>query len=88
MSMSDPIQVNPSQLPGGAGTLVRYLIATVGGVLLSKGFLPEGTNVEQLTGAAMSLIAFGWGLYRTVTNKRKLVTAADAAPNHVAVVTK
>lgn len=81
-----PIEVNPSQLPGSLGTLLRYGLTALGGLLLSKNILPAGTDVNQIVGALLMIISTGYGLFKTVSNKSKLVTAAAAAPNHVAVV--
>lgn len=81
-----PIQVDPNQIPAGAATLLRYALTTIGTVMVTRGLLPAGSDVNAIVGAALVIISTLYGLWKTYDNKQKLVTVATAAPNRVAVV--
>lgn len=81
-----PIQVNPAQLPAMAATLLRYILTALGAYMAKQGLLPAGSDVNAIVGFALMVISGGWGIWKTYSNKTKLVTAASAAPDDVAVV--
>jgi hypothetical protein len=84
--LETPIIVKDNQLPGGAATLLRYVLTALGGILVTKGFLPAGSDVNQLVGIGLMVGSAVYGVYKTFSNKKKLVTAAAAAPNSIAKV--
>jgi len=80
--VNTPIQVNPNQLPGIAGTILR------GGLIyaVAKGILPDWIDPDQVVSTLLAVLTLVYASYRTYKNKAHLVTAAEAAPNSVAVV--
>lgn len=86
MANETPIVVNPDPTVASLGTTFRYALSFIGGILVSKGFLPADADVNAIVGGIMLIGSTGYGIYRTVFNKRQLVVAAEAAPNNVAVV--
>ena len=84
--MDTPIQVNSNQLPEGIATAVRYALTILGTVMMSDGLLPAGSDVNSIVGAALVVLSTAYGIWKTYDNKKKLVTAASAAPDSVAVV--
>jgi hypothetical protein len=83
---STPIEVNPSQLPGGAATLLRYALTAAGTAMVTNHVLPADSNVNNIVGAVLVVVSTGYGMWRTWHNKREAVTMAAAAPDRVAVV--
>lgn len=80
-----PIEISPNQLPGQAGTLLRYILTTVGGYALGKGWIDD--QLLQVLTALITVIApLAYGMYKTWIHKSQLVVTAEAAPNSVAVV--
>lgn len=87
--MSDtntPIVVNADPTLASLGTTARYVLAFLGGVLVNKGILPADTDIQALVGGLIGMASLGYGLYRTIANKKVLVTVAQSAPDTTAVV--
>jgi hypothetical protein len=87
-NQDQPIVVNDTQLPGTAATLLRYAATAIGGVLVTRGFLPADSDVNAIVGSVLIVASAVYGVYKTWSNKRKLIKASDAAPNDVAIVTR
>ena len=80
-----PIQVSNDVLPTALAAALRYAIALICSWLVSSGKVEAG-SVEQIGAVLLGIATIGYGLWKTYTNKAKLVVTADAAPNSVAVV--
>jgi hypothetical protein len=84
--MSDgPICVNQSAFGGMVAALARDLLKLAGACLVTRGALTADT-LDQVAGFVVSATPMIYTQFKTLWNHRKLVTAADAAPDHVAVV--
>lgn len=97
MTESTPIVVNPSSVQAMIITGLRYFATVVGGVTAVLGLVGKRdlsgliAYVQSADGLALigAIVAIGgsaYGVFKTYSNKQKLVTTADAAPNSVAVV--
>ena len=80
-----PLVVTDSTMEGPIATLARYLVTTFGGYALGKGWI-DGELLQVLTGLATIVVPAAYGIYKTYTSKKRLIVAAEAAPNHKAVV--
>lgn len=83
--MNDPIQVTASALPAQTGAAVRALLIALGGYMAGKGWI----DANVATAAVPVIMIVGPALWGQVTARRRhatLVTAANAAPDSVAVV--
>lgn len=97
--LGKPIEVNPGNTVALLALILRYL-GTAGSFLVAViGFIGQrdlaglfqflqGETILPALAALATLAFMAWGAVRLVLNKRKLVVAADAAPNTVAVVVK
>lgn len=84
--MNEQIVVDPNTIPSSISTLLRYALTALGTLMLTNNILPVGTDVETFVGIVLMVVSTGYGIYKTITNKRKLVVTANAAPDSVAVV--
>lgn len=80
-----PLIVTDSTLEGQITTLVRYILTTAGGYALGKGWIDDDLLVV-LTGLLTVAAPTAYGVYKTYTSKRRLIVAAEAAPDDKAVV--
>lgn len=83
--MTPPLVVTDSTLEGQVATLARYLLTTVGGYALGKGWIDNDLLVV-LTGLVTVAGPTAYGIYKTYTSKKRLIIAAEAAPDNKAVV--
>lgn len=80
-----PLVVTDSTIEGQFTTLVRYLLTTVGGFALGKGWI-DGEALQLLTGLVTIAAPAAWGIYKTYTAKQRQIVLAKAAPDTVATV--
>lgn len=80
-----PITVTDNTLPGQIATLARYLLTTVGGYALGKGWI-DGDLLQLLTGLVTIAAPAAYGIYKNYVHKTQLVTVASSAPDSVATV--
>lgn len=80
-----PLVVTDSTLEGQIATLGRYLLTSVGGFALGKGWI-DGELLQLLTGLLTVALPTAWGIYKTYTAKQRQIVLAKAAPDHVATV--
>jgi len=80
-----PITVTDSTLEGQITTLARYLLTTLGGYALGKGWIDSDLLVV-LTGLLTIAAPTMWGIWKTYTSKKQRIVLAEAAPNTVATV--
>jgi len=85
--MTPPIQVSDNTLEGQIATFARYLVVTVGGFALGKGWI-DGDFLQLITGLVTIGGPSAYGIYKTYTMKVRLITVAQAAPDSVAQVTQ
>lgn len=60
------------------GGVVRAVLASVGGVLVSKGYIDDAT-LQSLVGAIVVIGTAGWSIVQKKSAAKKLA-AAEAAP--------
>jgi hypothetical protein len=82
-----PIVVGGMALPTALASALRYLITMLGTFAVAKGWV-KAENLDGILTVAITLATVGYGLYKSYTNRTKLITTAEAAPNSVAIVTK
>lgn len=80
-----PIIVTDSTIEGQLATLARYLLTTVGGFALGKGWI-DGEALQLLTGLLTVALPTAWGIWKTYTAKKRQIVLAEAAPAAVAQV--
>lgn len=80
-----PITVTDNTLEGQIATFARYLLTSVGGFALGKGWI-DNDVLQLLTGLATVAAPTAYGIYKTYTSKQRLIAVAEAAPNSVATV--
>lgn len=81
-----PIEVTDNTLEGQIATFARYLLTAVGSFALGKGWI-DNEALQVITGIVTVAAPMAYGIYKTWTNKTRLIITAEAAPNDVAVVT-
>lgn len=96
--MTEPYQINPSALATHAPVLLRQLLLVAGGAATAIGFL-SGHDLRGLWlwlhteefaavfAAAVPFATIAYGQWRAHTDRVRLVTITEAAPDSVAVVT-
>ena len=75
-----PIVVNPDQTAAQAGVLIRYVLATLGGFLVAKGWI-SGDVLEAIINVALIVGPLAYAAYRSHQQKKAMVALAAAAPN-------
>jgi len=75
-----PILLDNSTVPGQIFTLLRYIVATVGGYALGKGWL-DSDGLEVLMGFATIVIPTAYGIYKSHVHKKQLLTVEPAVPD-------
>lgn len=79
------IEVSGTVLPATIAAGLRVILIVAMPLLVEKGIIPEGST-ESAVAYVIAAATFAYGIYRTFTNKQKLIATAEAAPNSVAVV--
>lgn len=87
MSESTPIIVNESAVPGALTSAVRQIALVGGGWAVGRGYLDSDT-LSALVTIGVIVGPFIYGQIKGWRNHQRLVKAAGAAPNNVAVVTE
>jgi hypothetical protein len=82
-----PIVVGGTVLPTALAAALRYLITMIGTFAIAKGWV-KSENIDGILTVGLTLATVGYGLWKTYSNRSKLITTAEAAPNSVAIVTK
>jgi hypothetical protein len=86
--MTEPITVTDNTLEGQITTLARYLLTSIGGFALGKGWI-DSEALQMLTGLLTIAAPTAWGIWKTYQSKMQRIELAEAAPNTKAqVVTK
>lgn len=80
-----PIIVSDTTATPTLGALIRYLLTAIGSFAIGRGWVTDET-MQAATALAMIVGPAAYGIYLSWKNKRKLITAADAAPSSVAQV--
>lgn len=80
-----PLVVTDSTIEGQLATLGRYLLTTLGGFALGRGWI-DGEALQLLTGLLTVAAPTAWGIWKTFTAKKRQIVLAHAAPDHVATV--
>lgn len=80
-----PITVTDDTILPQLASLGRYVLTAGGAYALGKGWL-DGDTLAFLTGLASVAVPAIYGVYKTWSNKTKLITVASAAPDSVAQV--
>lgn len=83
--MTEPITVTNDTLEGQLTTLGRYLLTTLGGYALGKGWI-DSDLLQLLTGLVTIGLPTAWGIWKTYTAKQQAIALAEAAPNTKAQV--
>lgn len=83
--ITPPLVVTDSTMEGQIATLVRYLLTSVGGYALGKGWIDNDALVV-LTGLVTVAAPTAYGIFKTYTSKKRLIAVAEAAPDATAVV--
>lgn len=60
------------------GTLLRGLIMTLAGWLVSRGLLPQGSVEEWAGGAVLVILGLAWGIYQKYAHQVQVMTALDS----------
>ena len=80
-----PMTVQADPIVEQLGTAGRYLLTIIGGYAIANGWLDAGA-VEFITAIALTIAPLAYGVWRTWRERRRLVVAANAAPDSIAVV--
>lgn len=80
-----PLEVSDGTLFGQIATLLRYLVTTVGGYALGRGWI-DGQLLQVITGIVTVALPTAYGIWKTYTTKKSLIITANAAPDSVAIV--
>ena len=80
-----PLVVTDSTLEGQIATLARYLLTTIGGFALGRGWINDEA-LQLLTLLVTVAAPAAWGIWKTYTAKKRQIVLAEAAPDNVAVV--
>lgn len=72
------------------GTLLRGLLMTLAGWLVSQGLLPQGSTEEWVGGAALVILGLAWSVYQKYTHQVQVMTALEspAGMTHAELVAK
>lgn len=86
-TVDKPIIAPVSDVPEGVITLVRYLLAALGGIMVNRGWISDST-VNDLTGLALIALPTLYGLWLTRHKNAKLRALASLpqVPDSVARV--
>ena len=81
----EPIVVNASAFKGMVATFARDVLKVAGAGLVTKGVVTSDL-LDQAIGILIAGAPIIYSQLKTLWNHRKLVTAAAAAPDSVAIV--
>lgn len=84
MDPKEQIQVNQSSLPTTIMTVMRYILTALGGLLLTKGILPVGTDVNAIIGSVLIVISTVYGSYKAWKNNEQKKTMEPYTPDSIA----
>lgn len=84
MSVERPIEVNSTALPAMVITAIRYLVQLLAGYLITKGMLPEGTDINVLIGIVIGVVTLIWGVVATKRSNAKQKVMAAVLPDSIA----
>lgn len=85
MTESTQVIVPASPVPEQALTLLRYVLVTIGGVFVSKGWLNDA-DLNTLVGGLLIVLPTLWGIIRTYRNNAAQKAMARQLPDAVAMV--
>ena len=80
-----PMIINADPMPAQLATLLRYVLTTLGGYAIAKGWI-SGDALEMVTSITLVAAPMLYGIWWTRQNKSNLVRAGSAAPDCIAVV--
>jgi hypothetical protein len=83
--MNEVITINGNTIAPAFFTLLRQLVLTLSGYLLGKGILDRDI-AEAIAWILVFTITMAYGQARGWLERRKLITMAEAAPDHIAKV--
>lgn len=63
-------------------TLIRYILTAVGTLMVSRGFIDQGT-ADMLVGAALVVIPVAYGVYISYRNSKTIKDAEPYTPDFV-----
>lgn len=69
--------MNP-MLQAALGSIVRFALAGVFGVLVSKGIWTEAEASTYLSAAVLGILTLGWSIWQKYGNRLKFMTASAA----------
>ena len=72
------VDPNPSATPSVVATLIRSVLISVGGILVTKGYI-DATTLQSVVGALLIIGPAIWGVVQKLQAHEKL-KAAIAAP--------
>lgn len=85
MPIEPPVTVPASPVPDTTITLIRYILVTIGGVFVSKGWISDA-DLSSIIGAALIIIPTLYGVIRSHRNHKIQKKMANALPDCVARV--
>lgn len=80
-----PVVVNPDQTTAQLGLMIRYVLTSIGGYLVGKGWI-EGDVLEVAINIAVVVGPIAYASYISHKKKQDLLKVAVAAPDEVAVI--
>lgn len=80
-----PIVVNDGTTTPTLGALLRYILTAVGAFAIGRGWVTDET-MQAITALVTVVAPSAYGIYLSFKNKKKLLVAAEAAPNSIAKV--
>jgi hypothetical protein len=83
--VEQPVIVPSSAVPEQVTTLLRYVLVTLGGVFVSKGWLSD-SDLNALVGAVLIIGPTVYGIIKTKRSNAVQQTLADKLPDSVAQV--
>lgn len=84
-AVTPPMEVTDNTLVGQLTTLARYILTSFGSYALGKGWIDDEL-LQLLVGLTAVVVPTAYGVYKSYTNKTRLIIAADAAPDNIAKV--
>lgn len=78
-------QIDPSSIAGQLIVLARYVLTSGGSFALGKGWI-DGDALQFITGIITIAAPAAYAIWKTYSDKQRLVTIARAAPDDVAKV--
>lgn len=69
--------MNP-MLQAALGSIIRALLASIGGFFVQRGWWTQGEAIEYIAGFSLFLISLGWSLWEKYGARIKFLTALEA----------